>query len=76
MDERKYPSGTVSVRLDEYSDIIARLAVAERELENMKLSHCKLERENKDLIEDKEELFNQVEELLKERLSWRMDDGK
>lgn len=72
MDEKKFPTGTVTMRLEEYSEIIARLAAAEANLDSEKVEKWRAQDRAKELMEENERLNAQIETLILEI----SDDGK
>ena len=72
MDEMKFPTGTVTMRLEEYSEIIARLAAAEANLDSEKIEKWRAQDRAKELREENERLNAQIENLISEM----SDDGK
>ena len=64
MDERKFPNGEVTIRLDEYSEFIYRLAEAEAKLSEMYTSRWDDREKIKKLEEENAILKRQLESLL------------
>ena len=64
MDERKFPNGEVTIRLDEYSEFIYKLAETETKLSEMYTSRWNDREKIKKLEEENEMLKMQLESLL------------